>query len=60
VSGVASPKNLWINSFSVIADTQPELPRVIPHFQFNVSRLRVLECVADGLGCYVVKLIGDD
>src|ERR1700677_3304020 len=42
-------KNLRVNPFSVVPDPQPKLLCVIVDFHFDLSRLCVAECIAQGL-----------
>jgi hypothetical protein len=50
-------KNLRVNPLSVVPDTQPKLSCVIVDFHFDLSRLCVAECIAQGLACNPVDFV---
>jgi hypothetical protein len=50
-------KNLRVNPLSVVPDPQPKLLCVIVDFDFDLSRLCVAECIAQGLACNPVDFV---
>ena len=53
-------KNLRVDSFSVIADAQPEIACVIPDLHFDALRACVEECVAHSLDRDAGDFVADD
>src|ERR1700677_2130111 len=53
-------KNFRVDSFSVVANPQPEFLPVVPDFHFDVLRARVEECVAQSLDRDSVDFVADD
>src|SRR6202167_5389822 len=50
-------KNLRVNPLSVVPDTQPKLSCVVVDFHFDLSRVCVAECIAQGLACNPVNFV---
>jgi hypothetical protein len=50
-------KNLRVNPLSVVPDPQAKLSCVIVDFDFDLSRLCVAECIAQGLACNPVDFV---
>jgi|ERR1700733_11360136 len=53
-------KNLRVDSFSVVADAQPEFGGVIPDLHFDALRACVDECVAHSLDRGADDFVADD
>src|SRR5580704_17648876 len=50
-------KNLRVNPLSVVSDPQSKMSCVIVDFHFDLSRLCVSECIAQGLACNPVDFV---
>src|SRR3984885_7775305 len=50
-------ENLRVNPFSVVPDPQPKLSCIIVDFHFDLSRLCVVECIAQGLACNPIDFV---
>jgi len=61
VSGApVSAENRWVDALSVIPNPHSKLPFVIPDFHFDLSRVCVLECIADSLGGNAVDFVSEN
>ena len=53
----ACGKNLWVNAFSVVGDSQPKVPVAIPDRHFDQRCLRVAARIAHGFATNAVDFI---
>src|SRR5262245_3386124 len=51
---------LWVDALAVVSDAQAKLACTIRDFSFDVTRIRVAECIAQRFARYSVDVVPDN